>query len=507
MKSTFKKALSSILSLMMVVTILTISGNGISVGAKSKADLKPVTLKFYFGGDKRSETDTVWNAIADKYKGQLNCKFDVNFIPFSDFPQKMKVMAASGDDWDMNFDANWLCYPQMVNTNAYLDITNLLPKYAPDLYAAYKKQGTLGAATVNGRIMSLPWTMTMSQRTFFAWRRDLADKEGLKMVNNSIKTVEDMDKFLVAFKKANPDKKILEVANADMFNAKYELGTSLDHSYVFSLNDKTCKVIPIEQTKAFREKAEYAKKWQDEGIIWKDVLVDKTDHNQMIDQGMLISYQPSHEWAYATRGGWTEHPDFKLGISLMYPTKKFANRSALANLVAINKNAKNPERVLMFLNLLEKDKALYDLVQYGIQGKTYVLNGNKAEYPKGMDSTNSNYMEWGGQWALWKPQFMRPNPTYSDGFWKKEAEFAAQPINVTSPLDGFFFDTSKVKNEISQRDQIFGDADKLIGVGLVKNADAAVNDLVAKEKAAGVDRITTELQKQINAFLAAKKKK
>lgn len=506
MKSLLKRTASVLLSLLMVVSILTISTNGMYAGAKTKDGLKPVTLKFYFGGDKRSETDAVWNAIAEKYKAKLNCTFDVNFIPFTDFNQKMNVMAASGDNWDMNFDSNWTYYAQMINRGAYLDLTDLLPKYAPDLYAAYKKQGTLAAASVNGRIMSLPWTMTMSQRTFFAWRRDLADKEGLKMANGSIKTVEDMDKFLIAFKKANPDKKILEVANADIFNAKYELGTSLDHNYVFSLNDKKCTVIPIEQTKAYKEKAEYAKKWQDAGIIWKDVLVDKTDHNQMIDQGVLISYQPSHEWANAQRGAWLEHPDFKLGTSLMYPKNKFANRSALANLVAINKNAANPERVLMFLNLLETDKQLYDMVQYGILGKTYVLNGNKADYPAGMDSSNSNYMEWGGQWALWKPQFMRPTATYSEGFWKREAQFAALPINVTSPLDGFFFDSTKVKNEISQRDQIFYDADKLIGVGLVKNADAAVADLIAKEKAAGGAKITAELQKQVNAFLASKKK-
>jgi putative aldouronate transport system substrate-binding protein len=500
------KVVSVLISLLMLSSIFSGFTNVMASKSKSAGDLKPVTLKFYFGGDKRVETDAVWQAIADKYKDKLNCTFDVNFIPFADYAQKINVMAASGDNWDMNFEGNWLSYPQMINKGGYLDLTTLLPKYAPDLYATYKKQGTLAAATVNGRIMGLPWTMKMSQRTFFAWRKDLTDKEGLKLSPSSIKTVEDMDKALRAIKKANPTSKILEVANADIFFAKYEMGTSLDNNYVFSLNDKTCKVIPTEQTAAFKDKAEYAKKWQDAGIIWKDVLVDKTDHNQMIDQGTLITFCPSHEWANATRGGWTTHPDFKLASALLYPNNKFANRSALANLVAINKNAANPERVLMFLNLLETDKALYDLVQYGILGKTYVLNGDKADYPEGMNGANSNYMEWGGQWGLWKPQFMRPNPTYSAGFWNREAQFASQPINVTSPLDGFFFDTTKVRNEISQRQQIFFDANRMIEVGLVKNADAAVKDLIAKEKAAGVDKITAELQKQVNAFLAAKKK-
>ncbi len=51
-----------------------------------------------------------------------------------------------------------------------------------------------------------------------------------------------------------------------------------------------------------------------------------------------------------------------------------------------------------------------------------MLNGERAEYPEGMDGTNSNYMGWGGQWALWKPQYMRPTGGYTDNFWEEEAE-------------------------------------------------------------------------------------
>ena len=49
----------------------------------------------------------------------------------------------------------------------------------------------------------------------------------------------------------------------------------------------------------------------------------------------------------------------------------------------------------MFLNQLETDQKLYDMVQYGIEGETYVLNGERAEYPEGMDGTILIY-GWGG---------------------------------------------------------------------------------------------------------------
>lgn len=508
MKSKFIKLTTVLISVLMISSIFAGCGakdNSKDVINKEGEALKEVTLKFYMFGDKKAETDNVWNKISEQYKDKLNVKFDINFIPGSDYAQKLTVMAASGDTWDMNFDGDWLSYYQMINKGAYMDLTELLPKYAPDLYAAYKEQGTLAAATVGGKIVSLPWTMKMSQRPFFAWRSDLTEKAGIDVKDGSVKTLEEMDKVYAALKKADPNVKIAESLNKTVVEAKYELA-EISHAYVFDINDSKCTVLPFEQNQAFKEYTEYAKKWQDSGYIWKDVLIDKTDKNQMIDEGKLITYTPSHEWAEAIRGGWSSHPDFKKGTSLLYPDKKQVNRTALANIMAINKNSENPERTLMFLNLIQTDKKLYDLVQYGIEGKTYKLNGDKADYPTGMNSVSSNYMEWGGQWALWKPEFMRPNATYTNGFWKKEAEFASKDVNITSPLDGFFFDTTKVKNEIAQRDQIFGDADKLISVGIVDNADKAVDDLIKREKAAGVDKITVELQKQVDEFLAAKSK-
>ena len=160
----------------------------------------------------------------------------------------------------------------------------------------------------------------------------------------------------------------------------------------------------------------------------------------------------------------------------------------------------------MFLNLLQTDKNLFDMVHYGILNKTYVLNGDAAAYPAGMNSDTSNYMEWGGRWALWKPQFMRPDAQYSAGFWQREADYVkSNPNTINSPLDGFSFDITNVKDQVAQRDQIFSDADKVLTVGLGGDADKAIADLIAKENAAGTDQITAELQKQVNAFLAASK--
>ncbi|MFC4777062.1 extracellular solute-binding protein [Paenibacillus sp. GCM10023252] len=475
---------------------------------EGKTEEEEVTLKFYFGGDKKSATDEVWSEVSKyvKEKG-LNVKFEISTIPFGDYKQKMIVMSASGDDWDANFDGDWLAYQQMAAKGAYMPLNDLLPEHAPNLYKVLQEQGTLKAATVGGNIVALPWSMKMNARPFVRWRSDLTEKAGLTQAKDSIKTVEELDAFAQKLKQAYPDTKIGFPANntvlLSFFTLRDELYDLRSHGLHVSLQDSTYKVTPIEQTQTYRDAVTFAKKWFDSGIINKDVLVDKQDPGSLYMNGKILLANTSHEWANANQP--FADATWKNETSMLYPDKKYANRTALANVFAINKNSKHADRVLRFLDMLETDAKLYDLVQYGIEGKNYVLDGKTANYPQGMDTSTSNYMEWGGQWALWKPQFMRPNSTYSEGFWVREAEFASESQNVNSPLDGLFITEDAIKTEAAGVDQVYDEFGRSLEVGAVKNVDEEINKYIEKRKKAGIDKVAAEAQKQLNAFLEASK--
>jgi putative aldouronate transport system substrate-binding protein len=490
-----------ILSLAMVLLLcLALLPQTFAVAEQS--DLKPVTLHFIFFGDKKADTDKVWAAIAEKYRDVLNCDFDVQFIAGDDYKQKLLVKAAAGDVWDLNFDGNWLGYYQMTALGAYMDLTDLLPEYAPDLYAAYQESGALKSASYQGKIVCLPWTIVMNNRTFFQWRGDLAKAAGLDIDAASITTFEDVDGVLQILKAAYPDRYILEAASLDGTMMEHNL-VDIGNSLVVDLSDPDHTVQPLEQTAAYLEFARWAKKWQDEDIIWKDVLTDLTDHNALIDQGKLISKWGTLEFATQNRA-WVEEGAY-WDYNALYPDSLSPNRTPLANVVAIPDTSENPERTLMFLNLLETDQDLYDMVHYGILGETYELDNAMAVYPEGMTSANSSYMEWLGRWGLWKPQFMRPDASYGPGFWDNQKTFAlSNPNNIDNPLEGFSFDKENVSIEAAQRDQIHTDMNKIISVGLAGDADAAVQSLIEQQKVAGVDIIVAEAQKQIDEFFASK---
>jgi putative aldouronate transport system substrate-binding protein len=476
----------------------------VAAEAPEQETLSEETLVFYFLGDKRAATDEVWTAISEAYKDKLNAKFDINFVPFGDFKDKLMLMSSAGEKYDMNFDGDWLAYPAMVINNSYLPLNDLLPKYAPVLNDKYMKQGTLKAATVNGQVLALPWTMKMNQRQFLTWRSDLTQAAGVEPAQDAIRTIEEIETYLYKLKTALPEERLLMNALDPVFQQKHELAQlSVGADLFIDLNDPACKVIAAEEHPYYTELAGYAAKWYKDGIISRDALVNKEDGATLWRNGKFIVTLSSHEWANANQG--FSDPSWTVSSSFLYPDKKYPNRTALANVVCISKNAANPERTLMFLDLLETDRELYDMVQYGIEGKTYVLKEGVASYPDGMDNASSNYMEWGGQWALWKPQFMRPNPSYSEGFWVREAEFAEQPNNINSPIDGLFINTDSIKNELVRRNQIMEEYGKPIRFGVAKDTSAAITEYRQKMQEADRDKILAEVQKQIDAYLAANK--
>jgi putative aldouronate transport system substrate-binding protein len=463
----------------------------------ASGDLDEVTLRFYFFDTKRSATDEVWDAIGERFKPELNANFDVQFIAGSDYADRILTMAAAGEEWDLNFDGDWLSYFRMANLGAYMPLNDLMPTYAPDLFAAYQQSGVLGAATVAGNIVAMPWGNIMNNRPYFMWRGDLFEANP-----GDVNTIDDVERILYEMKEMYPDKYIVENASREAFFLKHNM-IEFGNNFAYDASSGTITAQHYAVTEAYRERAQYAEKWQNDGLIWADVLLDNLDHNVLINQGQLITKFGTYEFSRSQRA-WIE-PDAHWGFAELYPSNFYQNRTALANLVAIPRSSQNAARTLMFLNLLEINQELYDLVHYGIEGLTYEINDDgSARFPDGMDPSNSNFMLWQGRWGLWKPQFMRGDFEFPRGFWAEEKAHAERnPSNIVSALDGFNFDPEAVVVEMSQIAAIFEASEEMLDVGLAGDANAAIDKLIADMEAAGLGTVTAEMQKQVDAFLGS----
>jgi putative aldouronate transport system substrate-binding protein len=472
---------------------------------QSMEPLKEVTLKIVTAGDDRPAKQEVLDALYELTKDRLNAKFEINFIPFGDYQSKLTLMASSGDKYDAAFTADWFGYANMVNKGAFLDLSDLMPQYAPNLYKFYEENNMLSSASVNGKLIGVPWTEIKTSKPVFNYRKDIADK--LNVQAGDLTTIEGIDTFLTAIAAAKPGMTVYDMAMkgdagdiVTLLQPKYELLDIGFNTLYIDVNDATAKVIPLEQTEMFKEAVHLAKKWYDSGVISKNALADK--ENSPFETGKVFAGK-STSGALFEVTNFTDKSAVKDAVEV-YPNNKFARDSQMNNAMAINANAANPERMLMFMELLSTDRAVYDTFFYGIKDKTYTLDGDIVGFTTAEDPAKPLWQSW-FNWGFYRSAFARPTASSPAEAMKNNLAYATRANIVPSPLAGFVPSPDAIKTELTQRSQYSSEQGKLLLAGVIKgDVDTAINTYIEKQKAANLDKIIADVQKQIDEFLTKK---
>lgn len=472
------------------------------------ADLEPVTLTLWSCSDKYAQQDEILAKFCEKYKDQLNIeKIEYNFVSFGDYEDKMTSLVAGGDDFDGFFVADWMLYSKMANKGAFLPLDELMQQYAPTLYQTYVDNGSLTSCSIEGQLVALPWTQEKSSKAVLFYRKDLAEQYGVTV--NDLETIEDLDAFLTEANEKVPNITTFESGfprgntNSDVLailHSKYEMDSLNYHMLTFDLNADSTELLPIEQTEMFKEAVTWMKKWYDQGIVSKNEL-SETD-TKMFENGKTFAKVGLME--DALQGISFNISDAEYGWAELYPDGKYRKDSPLNNAFAINKNAANPERLLMLLELLNTDEEAYDMFMYGIEGETYVKDENGTlQYPEGQDASTSTYLGW-FNWPFVRQQFNKPSGKNTQESMDALTEWLSKDCLVVSPLTGFNPDTSDVKTELAQRDQLYDEQGKLLLAGITggDDVDTAIAKYIENQKAAGLDKIMEFMQSEANAYTA-----
>lgn len=524
MKSFLHKTIAAALAAIMLATTITGCGNSTSksssqVAADSSGDssavsgetsiaeegtpLDEVTLKIYFAGDNPPHADEVWANVEELSKDELNAKFDIVYVSGSDYADKMQLLCASGDDFDMFFDANWISYPTMLKNGALLELNDLMDTYAPNLKAYLEEEGVLQWGYQGDKLMCVPYDNPATNRAYVTYREDLREKYDLPEEMDTIEAIENYLDVVTANEDILPINNIVGSVMWDnamnVMATKYSLdsqfgGSNFDMTYV--LTDEEITIVPLEQTEAFMEASQIRRRWYEKGWIPSNAMNDIETVNG-IDEGKYACTIRWTEDAYKPLNG----PGEK-GACMLYPDSLCVQSSSLGNVMAFNRNAANPERAMMFLEWMNSSQENYDSVLYGIENVSYVLDEDGSVwYPDG-ESAGNSYLDW-ARWAFWRDQWRRPGFELSEELIEKNREDLAYENNIESPLAGFTFDTDPVKEELANRQAVIDEYGKMLQYGLQEDVQAAVTDYINKMEVAGTDKIVEELQRQVDEFLAS----
>lgn len=187
----------------------------------------------------------------------------------------------------------------------------------------------------------------------------------------------------------------------------------------------------------------------------------------------------------------------------LYPEGQYNYDSAMNNALAVNRNAANPERLLLLLELLDTNQEAYDLFMYGIHGETYDLDETgTVQYPEGQSMASSEYLGWPG-WAFKRIKFDRPSGKYTSEVQELEKEWLEKDNFTVSPLDGFGPDTKPIMEQMEERSRLYEEEGLLLLAGILKGkgVEEAVDDYIDAQEKAGTAVILDFLQKEADQFI------
>jgi putative aldouronate transport system substrate-binding protein len=242
-----------------------------------------------------------------------------------------------------------------------------------------------------------------------------------------------------------------------------------------------------------------ARKLYQDKLMYQDVLSVK-DYKEVYKAGKAAILNANDFGVNADDEAALEKnvPGAKIEAITFFKQEKGANISTFQawNFLALTHVSKNKERAIQFLNWTQQ-KDNYDLLAYGIKGKNWEPVGDD-QYKK----LDDGYAWFPYAW-IWNPTLDR----FDRGLGADTIalnKFTANGDNFTpSKLAGFTFDSAPVANEIAQLNTIRDKYMDPIYNGVV-DPDSYWNKYKS-EAAPAVKKIQTEMQKQIDAFLASKK--
>ncbi|KAA8997183.1 DUF3502 domain-containing protein [Paenibacillus spiritus] len=482
---------------------------GASAAAGAVDTSKEVKLKMVLVGGKPADYDEVFGKLNELLKTKINATVDAEFLDWADWQQKYPLKFAANEDFDVVYTANWAFYNDQALKGGFMELTDdMLQKYAPQTWKAMPSV-SWNQAKVGGKLYMVPNNNQEVTDKAVLIREDLRKKYNLEPVTSPetyaayLKAIAQNEKGMNAFGAKPADGWKWHELDQILLEQKNDWNL-VDYNFplAYKLDDASAKVFNVYDTPEFASLLTYYKDLADSGAWSKNIVSNKNDVWQDMKAGKVGSYaQNLGTLASNIQETRRDLPDVEMAIADLTPDSKKIGAISTQNGMAIHATSKNAERSLMLIDLLQNDKEIHDLTMYGINGKHYEAIGDdklKAG-PSNANYNFSGFSSWG-----WNSPLNRQDEAYPQEANDMLAKWQEKVYHF--PLETFVFDDSKVKTEVANIGNVMLRYAIPLEYGLIGNLKDGQADLVKQLKAAGIEKVQTELQSQIDAFLANQSK-
>lgn len=480
-------------------------GSSAGSSAISSANDKPaetVTLSYYYSlAGVTTDLHLVQDEMNKILKDKLNVQINLYQIDPGQYVKKMQVMLSAQEDFDLCFTADWkLPYTSNAAKGAFADLTELLPKYAPQTWALFSKD-IWQAVRINGKIYASINNQLFARQTGFALKKSLVDKYNFDY--KSVKTLADLGKFMALVKAGEPESETGNLLGYKMVNAKgfsylfynwgwENIGDASAPGAVKSLESKPV-VFNEYDTDEFRTFIETCRDFAAKGYIPSNTLTAATVDMKKYACGEMASYSPGS--AVSTKNSYFGEDAYAVGVG----DPLITTSNVAITLTAVSATSKHPTEAVKFIEALNTDTTLFHLLSNGIEGKHYTVNADGTiKLPSEQIYREGNDWMYGN---TWNKLIVEGNPL---DLVEQEKKFNSTA--KISTLMGFNFDSSAVTTEIANCTAVTTEYLPSFSTGLFGDqTNAEYQKFLSKLKDAGLEKILKEKQTQVDAYLASNK--
>ncbi len=486
--------------------------------AETEATLDPVTLKIWFHGstvtpDASAKVMETLNPILQE---KLNVTLEPIWGTWGDFDDAASTDLQGGASADIYFTCNWSKneYNKYARDGYWVKLDDLLPTYGADLLELIP-QGLWDCAATNGidgmGVYAVPglkdtatqncWDVNGTLLAELGYDVDAVCAAGLDYYSPEF---EEMLQKAKDAKGGNFFPLLIEPAVLERMATKTAIVTGdLNGANVLSyyydaehpskdIGSKLVNKYGTDEFKAFVEKTyEYAQK----GFISPECQnVENANNYRTACQAEGAYLFGTQSYAFGCELDYSKARN--IDVRMVPTTAAYMDAtSGQGAMMAISATSANPERALMFLNLLNSDPEIMTLVNYGVEGFTY--NKNDDGTITFIDEARATYSPWTN--GVGNVRILPPTDQQGVDFWDRFSAYydAAEAL----PMGAFAFDSTDVSTEAGAVAGVYAKYAMNLMSGAVDPA-VELPKFLEELDAAGINTIVDAANAQLDAFLA-----
>lgn len=470
--------------------------------------LDKVELVAYLPGEAPPDGPAVMEEVNKKLEKDINATLKLEYIAVQDIAVKYPLVLASGQDWDFIYGN--INYASNAAKGAYHEITMTdVEENMPLTFKATSREQWIDTL-VNGKIYMIPQSFKELNVPTMFYREDLRKKYNTP----EIKKAADFEPYLEAIKKNEGSIVPFDGTAYDisaLFGAfqndeyGYVMGINVNFSLVsFSLDDPSGKLVSFfdeEFAPSYIRAAEFMKRLYAKGLLPKNAFAQKTMGRDLFMTEKTTIWSNAFE-NYPQYSEDCKAKGWELGcLNLVSHQGTASLRPATGNGYALSPYSAKHERALMAIDLLNQEKSYNMLVSFGIEGRNYIMKGEKLALAPGIDPAKNPYpMYASGFWASNRDQWPELE-SYTQAYIDMKKSLLRH--SKSHILLGFNCNTDSIKTEIVNCTNVTSQYGSVISLGMVKDVEAAFKMYKEKLLAAGAQKIVDESKKQAVEFMKA----